>query len=112
MRHLFSCTNRRCGFRWGTCGWVWLLLGSGSSAWGQRYPTARVRVTADSVLRERLGPALYAQTHYEANTYYHYRNWLGRKKVRVLTARRHTTGHFLAVEVRYAARLYAGVSGR
>ncbi|GAB3580785.1 hypothetical protein GCM10027345_22740 [Hymenobacter daeguensis] len=87
------------------CGSVWLLMLSGASAWGQRYPTARVRATADSVLRQRLGPALYAQTRYEANTYYCYRNWLGQEKTRVLAAHRNTIGHFLRVDVRYAARL-------
>ena len=95
-------------FGWEACRWVWLLLVSSSGAWGQRYPTAQVRATADSVLRQRLGSALYVQTRYAAETYYFYRNWLGREKTRVLTAHRTTKGHILRVDVRYDARLYAG----
>lgn len=83
-----------------------LLLFSPIGSRGQRYPVDQVRATADSVLRQRLGPAIYKQAQYEADTYYSYRSWLGRKKYRALKAGRRTKGHLLTVNVRYTVRLF------
>jgi hypothetical protein len=79
-----------------------LLLGllRPSPAASQRYATAQLRAKADSVLRARVGAAVFAYAEYDSLSYYGFRNLVGHKKYANFT-RSHTKGRFVEGEVRY-----------
>jgi hypothetical protein len=68
---------------------------------GQRYAMARVRAKADSVLRARVGAAVFAHAQYDTLSYYGFTNLVGHKKYVRFAGRPRTRGRFLEGEVRY-----------
>lgn len=71
----------------------------------QHYPAVRVQAVADSLLRQQVGPALWAQSHYQARTFYYARNSSGKERYWALPAGRKTKGHLRRIEVRYNLQL-------
>ncbi|TPG58016.1 hypothetical protein [Hymenobacter nivis] len=71
----------------------------------QHYPAVRVQAVADSLLRQQVGPALWAQSHYQARTFYYTRHGSGKERYRALLAGRKTTGRLRRLEVRYTLHL-------
>lgn len=71
----------------------------------QHYPAARVQAVADSLLRQQIGPALWAQSQYQARTFYYARHRVGQERYRALPAGGKTRGCLRRIEVRYTLQL-------
>jgi len=71
---------------------------------GQRYATAHVRAKADSVLRARVGAAVFAHAQYDTLSYYGFTNLVGHKKYVRFTGP-HTRGRFVEAQVHYTVRI-------
>jgi hypothetical protein len=85
-------------------GLLLLVLLRPSPAASQRYATAHIRAKADSVLRARVGAAVFAYAQYDSLSYYGFSNLAGHKKYANFT-RQHTKGRFLEGEVHYNIRI-------
>jgi hypothetical protein len=71
----------------------------------QHYPAARVQAVADSLLRQQVGPVLWAQSQYQARTFYYARHSTGKERYRALPAGGKTRGRLRRIEVRYTLQL-------